>query len=100
MATTKRKKFPVKLTDDEWNLLVKWVEWGGFYTWCDFRCTKDGTKDYVYDWDNHKRISLHSALNDLCEGMYIDKKGWKVTKKQVKIWNDLLDKFNLSEYKI
>ena len=92
--------YPKKLTDEEWNLLQKWSEYSKLDTWFELRSSDEGDIDYVYDMDNEVDMNLHDALNDLCEGIYIDKENWNVTQKEIDTWNELMDKFALQVYKI
>jgi hypothetical protein len=95
-----QKTFPKKLTTDEWNLLQLWSEYSKLDTWFDLRTTKDGKVDYVRDLEESRRLSLHRALKDFTEGIYIDKADWNVTKKQERTWNSLMDKFGYQSAKI
>jgi len=99
MKNTK-KPYPKNLTTKEWNLLQKWSEWSKLDTWFDLRYSPTRKIDYVYDRDNRRELSLHRALRDFTEGIYIDKKDWNVTKGETETWNKLMDKFAFPEAKI
>lgn len=92
--------FPKKLTVDEWNLLVIWSGYSKLDTWFDLRQSADHKSDYVYDRDNRRELSLHDALVDFTDGIYIDIEDWHVTDRQIRTWNTLMDKFNLPHAKI
>lgn len=92
--------FPSKLTVAEWNLLVIWSGYSKLDTWFDLRQSADHKSDYVYDRDEHRKLSLHDALVDFTDGIFIDIEDWHVTDRQIRTWNTLMDKFNLPHAKI
>lgn len=95
-----KKPYPKNLTTKEWNLLQKWSEWSHLDTWFDLRHSPTRKIDYVRDLDNRRELSLHRALKDFTEGIYIDKKDWNVTQDETVTWNKLMDKFRFPEAKI
>lgn len=96
MAGRSRKK----LTDGEWNLLIIWSGYSKLDTWFDLRQSADHKSDYVYDRDGRRNISLHQGLVDFTDGIYVDIEGWHVTDRQIRTWNNLMDKFHLPHAKI
>lgn len=92
--------FPKKLTVGEWNLLVIWSGYSKLDTWFALRQSADHKRDYVYDLDGHRELSLHDALVDFTDGIYVDIEGWHVTDRQIRTWNTLMDTFNLPHAKI
>lgn len=94
------RAYPSKLTVAEWNLLVIWSGYSKLDTWFDLRQSEDHKSDYVYDRDGRRRISLHQGLVDFTDGIYVDLEGWHVTDRQIRTWNNLMDKFHLPHAKI
>lgn len=92
--------YPSKLTVAEWNLLVIWSGYSKLDTWFDLRQSADHKSDYVYDRDNRRNISLHQGLVDFTDGIYVDLEDWHVTDRQIRTWNNLMDKFHLPHAKI
>ena len=95
-----KKPYPKNLTVKEWNLLQRWSEYSKLDTWFDLRHSHTRKIDYVYDRDARRELSLHRALKDFTEGIYIDKPGWRVTAEETETWNKLMGKFRYPEAKI
>lgn len=59
----------MKLTDKEYKLLNKIARRTNMDCWFSIRQTKDGKKDYVFDMENRKGISLRTGIRQLMEGI-------------------------------
>ena len=57
-----------KLTDDQYNVLLKIAQKTHMDCWFDIRTDKENV-DYIYDVENNKRISLRSGIRELLEGV-------------------------------
>jgi len=94
-------EYPKKLTADEWNLLVDLTTYNHMDCWFELRDASvedSGFEcDYVRDTEEEVDMNLHDAIEQVAEGLFYEdlvrfKNGYW-------IWNGLMEKFGLDEYK-
>jgi hypothetical protein len=84
-------KYPLKLTNEEWNFLNELITYNKMDSWCMFKEFED--RDMAYDYDNDKFISIREALIDIYDCLNYDD---VVRLGGEDIWKGLCEKFNIN----
>lgn len=89
------------LEDDEYDVLDTIAYRSGMDCW--FAIRREGsneppfsedTYDYVYDMENHKKLSLDEGVEDLYDGM-TEYKDYKLTPREIEVFENLLKLLNI-----
>lgn len=83
----------MRLTNEEYNVLSRILYKTKMDCWFDIRTDKNHN-DYCYDLEEHKKISLKTALSQAMEG-FVDLPSLGITSDEIDTLNEILFQFGL-----